>query len=73
MELFSGKFKEAARKALESEKLVLVVVHYKAQDKLIAETKNNPASETMVVTTENREKLPEFMAAKALAFLEQCR
>lgn len=72
MELFSGKFKEATKKALDSDKLVLAVVHYKAQDKLIAETKSNPASETVVVTVENREKLPEFMAAKALAFLEQC-
>jgi nucleoside-triphosphatase len=72
MELFSGKFKGAAQKALESEKLVLAVVHYKAQDKLLAEAKSNPASETVVVTIENREKLPEFMAAKVLAFLEQC-
>ncbi len=69
MELFSEKFKETAKKALESEKLVLAVVHFKAQDKLIVEAKSNPASETLVVTVENREMLPEFLAAKALAFL----
>jgi len=31
MELFSNKFKEAAQKALDSGKLVIAVVHQKAQ------------------------------------------
>jgi nucleoside-triphosphatase len=39
MELFSEKFKEATRKALESSKPVLAVVHEKARDKLINEAR----------------------------------
>ncbi len=35
MELFSERFKGAVRKALESHKLVLAVVHWKAKDTLI--------------------------------------
>jgi len=70
MELFSKKFKEAARKALESRKPVLAVVHWKAQDKLINEAKSREDSETFTVTQENRDKLPETIAQKALKFLK---
>ena len=58
MELFSQKFKEATRKALESSKPVLAVVHGKARDKLINEAKSRQDSETFKVTQENRDKIP---------------
>ena len=69
MELFSEKFKEATRKALESRKPVLAVVHWKAKDKLINEAKSREDSETFTVTQENRDKLPEALAQKTLEFL----
>jgi nucleoside-triphosphatase len=57
MELFSGKFKEAVRKGLNSRKLVVAVVHWKAKDTLISEAKNRQDAETTTVTIENRDKL----------------
>jgi nucleoside-triphosphatase len=70
MELFSGKFKEAARKALESRKVVLVVVHWKAQDRLILAAKNREDTESVIVTVENRERLPEVLAEKVVEYLK---
>jgi nucleoside-triphosphatase len=69
MELFSERFREAARQSLESRKLVIAVVHWKAQDKLIVEAKNREDAETINVSPENREKLVETILGKALAFL----
>ena len=69
MELFSKKFKEATRKALESRKPVLAVVHWKARDTLISEAKSREDSEIFTVAPENRDKLPEAMAQKMLEFL----
>jgi nucleoside-triphosphatase len=69
MELFSEKFRGAVRKALESRKLVMAVVHWKAQDRLITDAKSMKDAEIFTVTGENREKLPETIAEKALIFL----
>jgi nucleoside-triphosphatase len=65
MELFSEKFKEATRKALESCKLVVAVVHWKAQDNLIIEALKREDAELTTVTYENREKLHLTIAEKA--------
>ncbi len=70
MELFSEKFKEVTRKALESNKPVLAVVHWKARDKLITEAKSREDAENFTVTRENRDKLPEIIARKARDLLE---
>jgi nucleoside-triphosphatase len=69
MELFSAKFKEAVRKALVSRKLVIAAVHWRADDRLISEAKSREDSETFTVTHENRNKLPEVIAEKAVKFL----
>jgi len=71
MELFSEKFKDATRKALESSKLVVAIVHWKAQDRLIVEVRKREDAELVIVTYENREKLPEAIVEKALRFLKQ--
>lgn len=68
MELFSEKFKEAVQKALESPKLVIAVIHLKATDKLIKVAKSREDSETLTVTQENRNELPEIITRKALNF-----
>jgi len=70
MELFSERFKEAVRKALESHKLVLAVVHWKAQDTLINEAKKREDAETTSVTLENRESLHKQITGNALKILK---
>ena len=70
MELFSATFKDAVRKALESRKPVIAVVHWKAKNRLIDEAKSRFDSETFTVTQENRDKLPEILAQKALDLLK---
>ena len=71
MELFSLKFKEAARKALDSSKLVIAVVHEKTQDILPTAAKSQKDSETFVVTHANREKFHENLLERAIMFLKQ--
>jgi nucleoside-triphosphatase len=71
MELYSSKFKEAAQKALESKKLVIAVVHWKAQDKLVREAKSQADAEVFTVTLKNRETLHETLVEKAVVFLKQ--
>jgi nucleoside-triphosphatase len=68
MELFSARFKDAVRKALESRKLVMAVVHWKASDRLIWEAKSREDAETFTVTYGNRDGLPEALAEKAFQF-----
>ena len=69
MELFSEKFREAVRRAVECEKVVVGVVHWKAKDRLIEEVKNREDIEIIVVTHENRDKLHEVITEKAVKFL----
>ncbi len=72
MELFSAKFRDAAKKALESSKLVIAVVHQKAQDELVRETKSRIDAKVFEVTEENRETLHEVVVEKTIAFLRTC-
>jgi nucleoside-triphosphatase len=71
MELFSEAFKDAAWKALGSRKLVIAVVHWKAEDRLIKEAKKREDAEIITVTLENREKLNQQITEKALEFLKK--
>jgi nucleoside-triphosphatase len=70
MELFSEKFKDATRRALSSDKLVIAVVHWKASDRLINEAKNREDSETFIVTQQNRDNLPKALARRAIEFMK---
>ena len=71
MELFSQKFKQAVKQALESRKVVLAVVHAKAKDPLINEAKLRDDSETFTVTLANRDVLAEELIQKAQRKLHQ--
>ncbi len=73
MELVSGRFRDSVKEALLSGKLILAVVHQRVQDNLAIEVKNDSNSEVWTVTIENRDRLPEEIASKALGFLERCR
>jgi nucleoside-triphosphatase len=68
MELFSWKFKEAVVAALESQGLVLAVVHWKASDRFLIEVRSREDAEIFVATRENREKLVEIITSKALNY-----
>ena len=70
MELFSEKFRGAVRRAVESGKLVVGVVHWKARDRLIEEVKKREDTEIIEVTYESRNKLHETIVKKAVEFLE---
>jgi len=70
MELFSEDFKEAVKRAVESGKVVVGVVHWKARDRLIEEVKKREDAETIAVTNENRNELHETIVEKAVKFLE---
>jgi nucleoside-triphosphatase len=70
MELFSERFKEAVRKALASHKLVLAVVHWKAHETLIDETRKREDAQTITVTLENRESLHKQITGNALKILK---
>jgi nucleoside-triphosphatase len=69
MELFSQRFKQAVKQALDSRKLVLAVVHAKAKDPLINEAKQREDAEIFTVTLANRDGLPEKLRKQALLVL----
>jgi nucleoside-triphosphatase len=73
MELFSEKFKEAVKRAVQCGKVVVGVVHWKARDRLIEEMKAREDTEIITVTHENRDKLHESIAGKAMEFVELLR
>ncbi|MEM0057940.1 MAG: NTPase [Candidatus Bathyarchaeia archaeon] len=69
MELFSEKFRKAVQEAVESGKLVLGVIHWKARDKLVDAVKTRQDAEVFTVTFENRNELHQKVVDKALRFL----
>ena len=69
MELFSEKFRRAVLEAVESGKLVIAVVHWKARDKIIEALKKREDAEIFNVTCENRGELHKTVVQKAQEFL----
>lgn len=72
MELFSEKFRAAVKQALESTKLVIAVVHWKARDSLISDVKSTEEADSITVTADNRESLSELLAQKAARIPKKC-
>jgi nucleoside-triphosphatase len=68
MELFSDKFKQAVNEAIESNKVVLAVVHAKVKDPLITEVKRMENAELFTITLANRKGLPELLTQKVLSY-----
>jgi nucleoside-triphosphatase len=69
MELHSEEFKDAVKRAVESGKLVIGTVHWKARDKFIDEVKAREDAEMFRVTYENRGNLHEIIVERAAEFL----
>jgi nucleoside-triphosphatase len=70
MELTSERFRDAAKKAVESRKPLLGVVHWKTSDSLINEVKTRKDAELFEVTYENRDHLHETIVKKAIEAIE---
>jgi len=66
MEFFSEKFKDAVIKAMESTKIVVGVVHWKAKDKFLKEVKDREDMEMFTVTPENRNELHWTIVERAI-------
>jgi nucleoside-triphosphatase len=69
MEFFSEKFREVVRKAFESDKLVIGVVHWKVRDKLVEDVKRRGDAEIITVALGNRDGLHQIVIRKAIDFL----
>jgi len=69
MELLLQKFKQTVKQALASGKLVLAVVHARAEDPLINETKQRDETEIFTVTVDNRNAKVEEITKRALEIL----
>jgi nucleoside-triphosphatase len=70
MELFSDSFKDTVKRAVDSDKLVIGVVHWKTKNWLIHEVKKREDAEIFEVTKKNRDRLHESVAERASAFLQ---
>jgi nucleoside-triphosphatase len=66
MELFSRKFRQAVKDAVESPKVVIAIVHAKARDPLITQVKQRSDAELFEVTLANRDGLAELLTEKIL-------
>lgn len=71
MELFSDKFKSCVEKALKSQKLVLAVVHWKIAEEFVDNIRTQKNAELIVVTCENRDRIPEILGGIAQDCLRQ--
>jgi len=62
MELKSHKFKEAVKKLLTRDKPTVLTIHYRASDELLEEIRKLVGGKSIVVTFENRDRLPMELA-----------
>ena len=71
MELFSSDFKEAVMKAVESRKMMIGTIHYRARDPLINAIKAREDAEILEVTRENRRSLHTVLVGRVLQFMQR--
>ncbi len=71
MELFSSVFKEAVMKAVESRKMMIGTIHYRARDPLINAIKAQEDAEILEVTPENRGHLYTVLVGRVLQFMQR--
>jgi len=69
MELFSSAFKQVIKKAIDSQKLVLGVIHHNARDPIINSIKERNDVEIVEVTMGNRQQFHNILIQKAIQFL----
>lgn len=64
MELFSQAFKEAVTEALNRSKMVLGIIHYRADDPFVVAIKKRKDTKIFEVTKANRDQLAELIIQK---------
>jgi nucleoside-triphosphatase len=70
MELFSQAFKDAVNEAIESGKLLLGTIHFRARDPIINLIKSRDDAEIIEVTYENRASLHKTLIEKSMKTLK---
>ncbi len=70
MELFSPDFKEAVMKTIESGKMMIGTIHYRARDPLINTIKAREDAEILEVTHKKRGRLHTVLVGRALQFMQ---
>jgi len=71
MELFSSHFREAVMKAVESGKMIIGTIHYRAREQLINDIKAQQDAEILEVTPANRRQLHTVLVGRALQFIQR--
>ncbi len=71
MELFSQAFKQVVKDAVDSNKLILGVIHHSARDSIIESIRKRDDAETLEVTFENRSRLHNTLIQSALQYLQR--
>ncbi len=71
MELFSHKFEQVVRSAVEGRKFVIATIHWKAAHGLVNDVKTRWDAETFLVTPENRENIHTAVVNRAKEFLSR--
>ncbi len=69
MELLSGDFREAIRKAVNGPKPILGTIHYRAQHHLVRQIKSREDVEIVEMSRKTGDKLPASIEKKILKFL----
>jgi nucleoside-triphosphatase len=71
MELFSVAFKQVSKDIVNSQKLVLGVIHHSARDSIINSIKRRSDADIVEVTVGNRQELHNVLIQKAMQFLKE--
>jgi len=71
MELFSSAFRQVIKDAIDSQKLVLGVIHHSARDPIVDSIKKRNDTEIVEVTMGNRQRLHNLLIQKASQFLRE--
>jgi len=71
MELLSAAFKQVIEDVVDSQKLVLGVIHHSARDSIVDSIKKRSDAEIVELTVGNRHELHNALIVKAMQFLKE--
>ncbi len=70
MELLSDNFKTAVKKAIDSDKMIIGVIHRNASDALVQSIKEREDAEITAVTLDNRDHLKEIVVREIIELIQ---
>lgn len=71
MELFSKAFRQAVKIAIDSQKLLVGVIHQRARDPIVDSIRDRSDAEIFEASIENRQRLHNILIERAVQFLEE--